>query len=272
MSQPVRDERLTLPGRGQDLEMTLYCARPDDDASYPAVVVIHEAFGLDAHIADLTRRIAAQGYVAVAPDLFSRDPFGRTVSPEEMKQTLSLRMALPPERRGDPAALEEALGTLPRDESTRLREVLAWSARRDPAASVPPLERAATWAQERADTTGTVGVTGFCFGGGMTLRLAFAGAPLAAAAPFYGQNPPLEQAGQVRCPLLLMYGRNDPFIMPGLPALISAVQEAGLTYELHVYEQAGHAFLNDTRPEMYHAPSAQDAWGQLTRFFARHLH
>src|SRR5437868_534092 len=142
--------------------------------------------------------------------------------------------------------------------SGRRRDVLAWSTRRNPAALVPPLERVVTWAQERVDTTDAVGVTGFCFGGGMTLRLAFAGAPLAAAAPFYGQNPPLEQAGQVCCPLLLMYGRNDPFIMPGVPALLSAVQEAGLTYELHVYEQAGHAFLNDTRPEMYHAPSAQD--------------
>ena len=271
MSQPVRDERLTLPGRGQEREMNLYCARPDDTRSYPAVVVIHEAFGVDAHITDLTRRIAAEGYVAVAPDLFSIDPFGCTVSPDEIKQTMSLRRALPAERRGNPAALEDALGTLPPARAARLREVLAWSARRDPGALVPPLERVVTWAQERVDTTGAVGVTGFCFGGGMTLRLAFAGAPLAAAAPFYGQNPPLEQAGQVRCPLLLMYGRNDPFIMPGVPTLLSAVQEAGLTYELHVYEQAGHAFLNDTRPEMYHAPSAQDAWGQLTRFFARHL-
>src|SRR5436305_9064616 len=152
MSQTVRDEHLTLPGREQELEMTLYCARPDDDASYPPVVVIHEAFGLDAHIADLTRRIAAQGYVALAPDLFSIDPFGRTVSPDEIKQTMRLRMALPPERRGDTAALEEALGTLPRDEAARLREVLAWSARRDPAALVPALGRVAAWAQERTDT------------------------------------------------------------------------------------------------------------------------
>src|SRR5262249_42678793 len=124
MSQPMRDERLTLPGRGQEPEMMRYCARPDDEQSHPAVVVIHEAFGVDAHIADLTRRIAAEGYVALAPDLFSVDPFGRTVSPDEIKQTMSLRMALPPERRGDPAALEEALGTLPRDQADRLREVL----------------------------------------------------------------------------------------------------------------------------------------------------
>ena len=68
MSQPVRDERLTLPGRGQERATMLYCARPENDRPCPAVVVIHEAFGLDAHIADLTRRIAAEGYVAVAPD------------------------------------------------------------------------------------------------------------------------------------------------------------------------------------------------------------
>src|SRR5256885_10280561 len=163
MSQPVRDERLTLPGRGQELEMMLYCARPYDGASYPAVVVIHEAFGLDAHIADLTRCIAAEGYVAVAPDLFSIDPFGCTVSPDEIKQTMSLRMALPAERRGNPAALEDALGTLPPAPAARLREVLAWSTRRNPAALVPPLDLVVTWAQERVTTTDAAALTGSCF-------------------------------------------------------------------------------------------------------------
>jgi carboxymethylenebutenolidase len=117
-----------------------------------------------------------------------------------------------------------------------------------------------------------VGAVGFCFSGGMTLRLAFAGAALDAAVPFYGQNPPLDQVGNVRCPLLLMYGRRDPFIMPGVPALLAAIQDAGLSYGMHIYEEAGHAFLNDTRPDFYHAASAHDAWQHTTHFFHQHLH
>jgi len=267
----VRAERQNIALPDQQEELTIYVARPEDDRAYPAVLVIHEAFGLDEHIADVTRRLAAEGFVAIAPDLFSLDPFGRTVTPEEMQESMRLRMALPTERRMDPAAMAEALAQLPEARATRLRQVIAWSAQRDMAALVPPLQQLVAWARGRADTTTAVGVTGFCFGGGMTLRLAFAGAAIDAAAPFYGQNPPLEQAGQVRCPLLLMYGRNDPFIMPGVPALLGALQGAALTYELHVYEQAGHAFLNDTRPDMYGAIAAQDAWRQLTRFFGQHL-
>jgi len=271
MVTSVRAERQNIALPDQQEELTIYVARPEDDRAYPAVLVIHEAFGLDEHIADVTRRLAAEGFVAIAPDLFSLDPFGRTVTPEEMQESMRLRMALPTERRMDPAAMAEALAQLPEARATRLRQVIAWSAQRDMAALVPPLQQLVAWARGRADTTTAVGVTGFCFGGGMTLRLAFAGAAIDAAAPFYGQNPPLEQAGQVRCPLLLMYGRNDPFIMPGVPALLGALQGAALTYELHVYEQAGHAFLNDTRPDMYGAIAAQDAWRQLTRFFGQHL-
>jgi carboxymethylenebutenolidase len=271
MSHPVRDQWTTLPSTEGELEMRLYSARPDDTTNYPSLIVIHEAFGLEEHIQDLTRRFAAEGYVAVAPDLFSVDQFGRTVAPEEIKEVFGIRRSLPAERRNDPAALDEALNTLPAERAARLREVIAWSARRDIAALVSSLEKVVAWTRERTDTTDAVGVVGFCFGGGMVLRLAFAGAPISAAAPFYGQNPPLEQASAVRCPLLLMYGRKDPFIMPGVPALLDAIQRANLTYEVHIYEEAGHAFLNDTRPEMYHAPSAHDAWNQTRRFFARHL-
>ncbi|HEY8746062.1 MAG TPA: dienelactone hydrolase family protein [Chloroflexota bacterium] len=271
MATDVQAERQSIALPGQQEELTVYVARPEDDRAYPAVLLIHEAFGLDEHIAEVTRRLAAEGFVVVAPDLFSLDSFGRTVTPAEMMEGMRLRMALPPERRMDPAAMAEALAQLPEAQGTRLRQVLAWSAQRDNAALVPPLQELVAWARARSDTTAAVGVTGFCFGGGMTLRLAFAGAAIDAAAPFYGQNPPLEQAGQVRCPLLLMYGRNDPFIMPGLPALLGALHGAERSYELHVYEQAGHAFLNDTRPDMYGRVAAEDAWHQLTRFFGQHL-
>lgn len=271
-SSSVRTESTTIPVTGQEFDMTTYLARPDDDASYPTLVVIHEAFGLDPHIQDITRRLANEGYVAIAPDLFSLDAFGRTVKPEELLELMSLRFSLPAERRGDPAAVQEAIDVLPEEKAERFREISAWNSKRDPAALVSPLTSTVEWARERSDTTDGVGVTGFCFGGGMTLRLAFAGTRLDAAVPFYGANPPLEQASQVQCPLLLMYGRRDPFIIPGLPALFGALIEAELDFGARIYENTGHAFLNDARPEMYSAQDAPIAWGETIRFLGAHLH
>jgi len=271
MPDQTRDEWLNLPEPDGSPELRLYLARPANRSPAPTVIVIHEAFGLDEHIQDVTRRLAADGFVAVAPDLFSLDPFGREVSPDEIKRVFALRSTLPPERRRDPAALEEALDRLPATEAERLRQVVAWSSRRDLGAYVAPLARLGAWARARDDTTDAVGITGFCLGGGVVLRVAFAGADLNAAAPFYGQNPPLDQVRNVHCPLLLMNGRRDPFIMPGVPALLAAIQEADLAYGCHVYEEAGHAFLNDTRPDFYNAAAARDAWPLLLAFFHRHL-
>lgn len=269
MPDAIVEEQRELPLQGGALG--LHCAQPADGGRHPTLIVIHEAFGVDAHIEALTRRFAQAGYHAIAPDLFSLDSFGRTVTPDEIMETFRLRMALPEARRRDPAAAEEALGGLPPERAARLRAVMTWFGQRDMAAVVLPLLETIDWARRRDDTTDAVAMTGFCYGGGVTLRMAFAGAPLTAAAPFYGQNPPLDQVTQVRCPLLLMYGRNDPFIMPGVPALLDALQQAQRPYEMHLYEQAGHAFLNDTRPDAYQKEAAEDAWGQLLRFFARHL-
>lgn len=269
MPDAITEERRELPWQAGALH--LHCAQPADDQRHPALLVIHEAFGVDAHIEALTRRFAQAGYHAIAPDLFSLDPFGRTVTPNEIKETFRLRMAPPAARRMDPAAAEEALGALPPERAARLRAVMAWFGQRDMASVVPPLLETIDWARQRDDTTDAVAMTGFCYGGGVTLRLAFASAPLTAAAPFYGQNPPLDQVTQVRCPMLLMCGRDDPFIMPGVPALLDALQQAQRPYEMHLYERAGHAFLNDTRPEAYQQAAAEDAWEQLLRFFTRHL-
>ena len=267
----IQDEWTTLAETGEQPEIRVYVAQPAGQEPCPAVIVIHEAFGLDEHIQDVTRRFAGEGFVAVAPDLFWLDPFGRTVRPEEILRIMGMRSSLPPERRGDPTALAETVSALPGEEANRLREVMAWQARRDMAALVSPVDRVIAWTRQQGSTTDTVGAVGYCFGGGLVLRLAFAGSDLNAASPYYGQSPPLDQVGNVRCPLLLMYGRQDPFIMPGVPGLLGALQEAGLDFGMHIYENAGHAVLNNTRPQMYNAAAAQDAWQKTVNFFHQHL-
>ncbi|HZS93640.1 MAG TPA: dienelactone hydrolase family protein [Chloroflexota bacterium] len=270
MSTDLQTQHTTIPVQGPVPEMKAYVATPGGQPR-PALIVIHEAFGLDSHIEDMTRRFAGEGYVAVAPDLFSADEVGRTISPDEIKEIFRLRSSLPADQRRDPDALNRAIDKLSPDKAERLRAVVQWQQNRDNSRFVTLLEETVAWCRNRSDTTEKVGAVGFCMGGGLVSALAFAGADIQAGAPFYGQNPPLDQAGQVRCPLLFIYGRNDPFIMPGVPKLLTTLEDAKLTYGLHIYEEAGHAFMNDARPEMYNGAAAKDAWPLTLAFFDRHL-
>lgn len=267
----TREERSVIEQAGGELDMNVFVSRPSDEGEYPTLIVIHEAFGVDAWVEDITRRFAADGFVAVAPDLFSIDAFGRTVRPEEIMEVFALRSKLPPERRGDAQAMEEEVSKLPAERAQRFRDIQRWFGQRDQGALVEPVQRAIEWSRHRDDTTHKVGIVGFCFGGGMVLRVAVEGLDLDAAAPFYGANPPLENVERVKCPLLLMYGRNDPYIMPQVPALVGALEGADLRFGLHIYEEAGHAFLNDKRPEMYSESASKQAWPVTIQFFTNHL-
>jgi carboxymethylenebutenolidase len=265
------DERWDSIESGGDLPMRVFVSAPREEAPCASLLVIHEAFGIDEWVQSITSRFAGEGFVAVAPDLFSVDSFGKTVKPDEVKEIFALRSRLPSDRRGDAGALEEELSKLPPARAGRLGEVMEWSSRRDMGALVPHIERALTWSRGLEGATGKVGMVGFCFGGGMTLRAVAEGLELDAAAPFYGANPPLEKVGSVICPLLLMYGRNDPYIMPQVPALLEAILTANLRFVRHVYEEAGHAFLNDQRPEMYSEGASKDAWRKTIVFFKTHV-
>ncbi|HZU12687.1 MAG TPA: dienelactone hydrolase family protein [Chloroflexota bacterium] len=267
----VRPQWVTLPDVGPEPGMRIYMVRPADEGTYPSVLVIQEAFGLDEHIQDVTLRFAREGYVAIAPDLFSLDQFGRTVKPQEIQDLFALRRQIPVERRRDPAALDDEIAKLPPTQAERMRLVARWSSNRDLGQFVEPLSHVLNWARRQPGSTGKVGITGYCMGGGVTLQVAFAGLPVDAAAPYYGSNPPLEKANQVRCPLLLIYGRKDPFIMPGVPALLGALLDAELDFGMHIYEDAGHAFLNDMRPDMFNPEAAADAWYLTLEFFQQHL-
>ena len=121
-------------------------------------------------------------------------------------------------------------------------------------------------------TQDRVGVVGFCWGGANALRMATQVRELAAAVPFYGRNPsPLELVERIACPVLLIYGEDDPFIMPGVPPLEAALKQYGKPYEIKIYPGAKHAFHNDTGSERYNPDAARDAWGRTVAFFKRHL-
>ncbi len=237
----------------------------------PAVVVIHEIFGPDAHIRDVAHRFAAEGYVAAAPNLFTGE-LQHLLTPANIGLAMQSFAQAPPDLRRDPAKLAEFAATQPPDR----RPILEAFGR----VSSPPVQ--AEFAQELLAVTRylrslpevdghRVGSVGFCFGGAMSARLATVDPDLRAAVIFYGQNPPLDDVPKIRADVLGLYGSEDPGITATVPQLAAAMKAAGRSFDYHVYPGAKHAFFNDTRPSNYHADSAKDAWPRILRFFDARL-
>jgi carboxymethylenebutenolidase len=209
-----------------------YLAQPKDGKKHPAVIVIHENRGLNPHIQDVARRLAAEGFLALAPDALS--PLGGTPA-DETKAT-------------------ELIGKL------------------DAAETVARLAAAIPFLAKHAGSTGKVGVVGFCWGGGMVNRVAVAaGASLAAGVSYYGPQPPAADVPKIQAPLLLHYGSLDTRINAGIDAYEAALKENKKTYEKFMYEGANHAFNNDTNAARYHKESATLAWTRTVAFLKNYL-
>jgi carboxymethylenebutenolidase len=255
-------------------ELTGYLARPERaQGPLPGVLVIQEAWGVDAHIEDVTRRFAAAGYLALAPDLFAEG--GKRPAPlaaERMAELVKFVNAGPPNLFADPAAREAALAKLPEAERARVSESLGAMtstvmapARRE--SLLGALQAAARYLrQERAETRGQkIGAVGFCLGGALSGLLACRDPQLGAAVIFYGNAPAAEEIPKIRCPVLGLYGGADQRITSGVPAFAEAMRAAGKRLEPFVYDGVGHAFFNDGRPA-YDVAAARDAFARTLSF------
>ncbi|MRV74899.1 dienelactone hydrolase family protein [Duganella sp. FT92W] len=174
----------------------------------PLVLVVHENRGLNPHIEDIARRLAADGFIAFAPD------------------------ALTP------------LGGYPGDEDKARAEF----AKLDPAKTRADFVAAAKWLHGHPDGNGKLGVVGFCVGGGIANYLATQLPELAAAVPFYGPQPAASDVPRIKAPLLIHDAGNDQRILAGWPAYEAALKEAGVKYEHYTYPAVEHGFNNDTTP------------------------
>ncbi len=241
----------------------------------PAVLVLQEAWGVDPHIEDVTVRIAKAGYAALAPDLFAENgerpkPLGR----DRMEALKEFINTMPPSAWGDPKAREEALGKLAEPLRSQVTESFGalFGAMGQIDAFVPKLVDAANHLRsERPLTRGAkVGAVGFCMGGTLAARLAFADPKLSAAVVFYGSGPPAEQIPNIACPVLGLYGGLDARVNGGIPDFAAAMSKHGKRFEHHVYEGAQHAFFNDTRPS-YNAKASRDAFARTLEWFRREL-
>ncbi|MCU0918115.1 MAG: dienelactone hydrolase family protein [Planctomycetes bacterium] len=211
--------------------MRAYLARPKAEEKRPTVIVIHENRGLQPHIQDVTRRMALEGFVALAPDALS--PLGGT-----------------PEDPGKVPALLQQL---------------------DNRATIKNFVAAVEYLKTHPLSTGKVGCTGFCWGGGMTNQVAVNSPDLRAAVPYYGSQPAVEDVPKIKAAMLLHYAGSDERINKGIPAFEQALKEAGIEYKLYIYEGAQHAFNNDTNEARYHKEAAQLAWQRTVAFFKERL-
>lgn len=198
---------------GERGDVLAHFARPKEDSKLPGVIVIHENRGLVPHIKDVARRVALEGFLAVAPDALS--PLGGT--PEDEDEGRSMIQTL------------------------------------DSQATAKNFVAAAKYLKTHPQSTGKVGCMGFCWGGGMTNQVAVNYPDLNAAAPFYGMQPKSEDVSKIRAPLLLHYASLDERINVGIPAFEAALKEASVDYKLFMYEGAEHAFFNNTGTRYHEA-------------------
>ena len=227
----VKTERVTYPGEGG--EMQGYLAWPaDGTGKLPSVIVIHENRGLVPHLPDVTRRMALEGFLALAPDLLTQS--GGTPADEDKGR--------------------EMIGKL--DQARTVANAVA---------SLRSLR-----AHPRSN--GKVGATGFCWGGGVVNALTVAAGPdLLAAAPYYGVQAPAADVPRIKARLLLHYAQNDERINAGIPAYRAALDKAGVKYEIHIYDGTQHAFNNDTSAARYHKAAADLAWSRTVALFKEAL-
>ena len=216
---------------GETGKIRAYLARPRTEEKRPAVIVIHENRGLQPHIQDVARRMALEGFLAIAPDALS--PLGGT--PEDAGKVPSLLQQL------------------------------------DNRATIQNFVAAVQYLKTHPLSTGKVGCTGFCWGGGMTNQVAVRSPDLKAAVPYYGSQPATEDVPKIKVPLLLHYAGLDERINKGIPAFEEALKKNSIEYKIYLYEGAGHAFNNDTNEARYHKESAQLAWQRTVAFFKEKL-
>lgn len=208
-----------------------YLARPKARSKRPAIIVIHENRGLNPHIRDVARRLALEGFLAFAADMLS--PLGGTPGDEDKARDMF-------------AALK------PDDTAQQI------------AAAVPFLAK-------HAESTGNVGVVGFCWGGGIVNRVAVLAPDLKAGVVYYGAQPPAAQVASIQAPLLLHYAGLDSRINAGIPAYEAALKAANKRYTIYIYPDVNHAFNNDTAGDRYNKAAADLAWGRTIAFFKENL-
>ncbi len=212
-------------------EIRAYFARPKGEAKLPGVIVAHENIGLVPHIEDVIRRVALEGFLSIGPDALS--PVGGTPKDDNEAKKLIKKL----------------------DSQSTVNDYIA----------------AVKYLQYHPESTGKVGIIGFCWGGGVANQVAVKTPDLTVAVPFYGRQPEPNDVPKIKASLLLHYGGLDKRINEGIPAFEAALKQASIDYRMYMYEGAKHAFFNDDKADRYHNEAAQLAWKRTAAFLTEKL-
>ncbi|MGA2145269.1 MAG: dienelactone hydrolase family protein [Bryobacteraceae bacterium] len=228
----LKTESATVPSPQGNGTIRGYLVTPAHaTGKLPAVLVVHENRGLNPYIEDVARRLGTEGFIAFAPDGLTS--VGGYPGNDEQGAQLFQKV--------------------------------------DRAKMTADFVAAAYWLKSRPDSTGKIGVVGFCYGGGIANTLAVRMGPdLSAAVAFYGAQPTADDVAKIKAPLLLHYASLDTRITGGWPAYETALKANHVTYAGYVYEGANHGFHNDTTPR-YDEPAAKLAWKRTIEFFDKYL-
>lgn len=227
----IKTETITYASPDGGGEMKGLLAWPAKGEKFPAVLVIHENRGLNPYIEDVARRLAVEGFLALAPDALS--PLGGYPGNDDEGRTMQ--------------------------------------AKRTPEEMTQDFLAAAKWLDSHKLSTGKVGAVGFCFGGGMVYQLAIrAPETIDAGVPFYGRHPDVAEIPKIKAPLLIHNGSLDERIVAAAPAFEKALKEHDKKFTAYVYEGANHGFHNDSTPRFDEA-AAKLAWERTIAFFKEQL-
>jgi carboxymethylenebutenolidase len=228
----IKASYVTYPSPGGSSgQMRGYLVQPAGQGPFPAVLVIHENRGLNPYIEDVARRVAVEGFLAFAPD--GLYPVGGYPGNDDDGRSLQAKL-----------------------DQGKLRTDMLNGAR---------------FVKAHAASSGKLGVTGFCWGGGTTNWLAATlGADMHAGVPFYGAAAATDSVAKIKSPLLVQYAENDERINSMWPAYEAALKAAGVSYQMYTYPGTQHGFHNNSTPR-YHEPSAKLAWERTVAFFKKHL-
>jgi carboxymethylenebutenolidase len=226
----IRADYQTVPSPQGNGSIRGYFVRPAAAGKYPAILVVHENRGLNPYIEDVARRLATQNFVAFAPD------------------GLTSVGGYP----GDDEQGGQLFGKVDRAKMTE-----------DFVAS-------ANWLKARPETTGRIGVTGFCFGGGVANTLATRMPDLAAAAPYYGGAPPIADVPKIKAAILVHHGEADTRLVMAWPEYEAALKANNIRYEGYIYPKAQHGFHNDTTPR-YDEAAAKLSWQRTLDWFNKYV-
>jgi carboxymethylenebutenolidase len=240
---------------------TSYVAVPESDKSkkagkkYPGLILIHEIWGLDKHIKDVTERYAKEGFIVIAPDLFAGTGVVEKMSPAIFAD---LRGADLEKRHVAQAKMREIMQPLSTKEFSEV--------------TMAKLRACYDYLSSEKLCTGSIGVLGFCFGGTYSFHLAAKEPAIKACVPFYGQPPqPLDNVAGISCPVLAFYGEKDENLMKSLPDLEAAMKKHVKDFTFKVYKNTGHAFFNDTNKIAFNKEARDDAWKLSLDFLHKNL-